>query len=387
MSEPVSEWDIGQYDVQVCIVSGEAAPNLLPIACYQPREVILLISGKMQEQAAQLSVSILEALPATNIKRVWLEAPNDTNRTTQTILKVLNSLTDVKAVVNATGGTKLMSIAAFRAAAAANVPVFYVNQQDNAITIFPAGDISRGAALPTVQTKIEMKHYLEAYGYQSEDYCAPAAALTEAEYELVCELVTGNAAMHKAVSTLNGLVVEAAKHGLRTAGLGDTKRSLSSANLREFNRLVRNFSDAGYLSDLDDELEFPDEVSRFFVAGGWLEHYVGICLSQKGLQPWINLKVRKQARNEIDVAFFYNNRFYVVECKTSSMKDKTAVRQIAYKLESLRKIGGSNTQLILVSYQGVDKEQKEVARQSGIKVICGSQLARLKAKLAEVLDD
>lgn len=387
MSESISEWDISQYDVQVCIVSGEAAPNLLPIACYQPQEVILLVSDQMQEQAAQLSVSILESLPATNIKRIWLEAPNDTNRTTQTILKVLKSLVDVKAVVNATGGTKLMSIAAFRAAAAADVPVFYVNQQDNAITIFPAGDISRGAALPTVQTKIEMRHYLEAYGYQSEDYSAPAEALTEAECELVCELVTGNAAMHKAVSTLNGLAVEAAKQELRTAGFGDTKRSLNSTNLREFDRLVRNFSDAGYLSEHDDELEFPDEASRFFVAGGWLEHYVGTCLRQKGLQPWLNLKVRKQAQNEIDAAFFHNNKFYVVECKTSSMKDKTAVRQIAYKLESLRKIGGSNTQLILVSYQKLDDEQKKVARQSGIKVICGRQLTQLKAKLAEVLDD
>ena len=148
---------------------------------------------------------------------------------------------------------------------------------------------------------------------------------------------------------------------------------------------MRNFEEAGYLTEQDGELEFPDEDARFFVAGGWLEYYVGVCLQVKGLNPWVNLKVKKQARNEIDAAFFYDNKFYVVECKTSWMKDPSRVRQIVYKLESLRKIGGLNTQLILVSYQPLSWESLQVAEQSGIRVISGRKLAQLKDELGKVL--
>lgn len=389
MTESVETFSIGQYDVQICMVSGEAAPNLLPIACYRPKKVVMLVSPQMQNQADQLKASISEVVPATKTERVSLAAPNDTNRTTQVILDCIRREEAAKVVVNATGGTKLMSIAAFRAAAAAGVPVFYVNYQDNSVTLFPAGDLSRGTVIPSVQAKIEMKHYLAAYGYASEDYSDPAEVLGDAETDLIREIITGNKAMNRAVAALNDLAVRAEKTNLRTIGLARTRTDPRwrpyPDNLKEFNRLVRNFSDAGYLTEQDGELEFPDEEARFFVAGGWLEYYVGICLQEKGLKPWVNLKVKKQARNEIDAAFFHDNKFYVVECKTSWMSDPAKVRQIAYKLESLRKIGGLNTQLILISYQPLFGDSLKVAEQSGIHVICGPKLAQLKEEMGRVI--
>lgn len=388
MAESENVLNLEQYDVQVCTVSGEAAPNLLPIAGYRPKKVVMLVSPQMDNQAEQLKTSILEAVPTTKVERVPLAAPNDNNRTTQVILERIKKEGESKVIVNATGGTKLMSIAAFRAAAAANVPVFYVNHQDNSITLFPAGDLSRGTVLPSVQTQIEMKHYLAAYGYASEEYSDPAEVLGEAETDLIREIITGSRAMNYAVATLNGLAVGAEK-SLRTKDLFQKRNQplwrQYPDNLKEFNRLVRNFEDAGYLTERDGELEFPDEDARFFVAGGWLEYYVGICLQEKGLNPWVNLKVKKQARNEIDAAFFHDNKFYVVECKTSRMKDLSMVRQIVYKLESLRKIGGLNTQLILVSYQPLYWEFQQVAEQSGIRVISGQKLAQLKNELGKVL--
>ena len=343
----------------------------------------------MDNQAEQLKTSILEAVPTTKVERVPLAAPNDNNRTTQVILERIKKEGESKVIVNATGGTKLMSIAAFRAAAAANVPVFYMNHQDNSITLFPAGDLSRGTVLPSVQTKIEMKHYLAAYGYASEEYSDPAEVLGEAETDLIREIITGNRAVNIAVAALNDLAVRAEKTNLRTIGLARTRNDPRwrhcPDNLKEFNRLVRNFEDAGYLTERDGELEFPDEDARFFVAGGWLEYYVGICLQEKGLNPWVNLKVKKQARNEIDAAFFHDNKFYVVECKTSWMKDPSKVHQIVYKLESLRKIGGLNTQLILVSYQPLSWDSLQLAEQSGIRVISGQKLAQLKNELGKVL--
>lgn len=384
MAESENVLNLEQYDVQVCTVSREAAPNLLPIAGYRPKKVVMLVSPQMDNQAEQLKTSILEAVPTTKVERVPLVALNDNNRTTQVILERIKKEGASKVIVNATGGTKLMSIAAFRAAAAANVPVFYVNHQDNSITLFPAGDLSRGTVLPSVQTKIEMKHYLAAYGYESEEYRDPAKVLGEAETDLIREIITGSRAMNNAVATLNGLAVGAEK-SLRTKDLFQKRNRQYPVNLEEFNRLVRNFEDAGYLTERDGELEFPDEDARFFVAGGWLEYYVGICLQEKGLNPWVNLKVKKQARNEIDAAFFYDNKFYVVECKTSKMKDLSMVRQIVYKLESLRKIGGLNTQLILVSYQPLSWGFLQVAEESGIRVISGPKLAQLKNELGKVL--
>ena len=87
MAESENVLNLEQYDVQVCTVSREAAPNLLPIAGYRPKKVVMLVSPQMDNQAEQLKTSILEAVPTTKVERVPLVALNDNNRTTQVILE------------------------------------------------------------------------------------------------------------------------------------------------------------------------------------------------------------------------------------------------------------------------------------------------------------
>lgn len=48
------------FDVQVCMVSTQAAPNLLPLLDdeLKPKEVILLVTEAMKEKANQLQATI-----------------------------------------------------------------------------------------------------------------------------------------------------------------------------------------------------------------------------------------------------------------------------------------------------------------------------------------
>ena len=46
-----------KYDIHVCLVSGQAAPNLLPIldSEFKPKEAIFLVSKTMKEKATFLA--------------------------------------------------------------------------------------------------------------------------------------------------------------------------------------------------------------------------------------------------------------------------------------------------------------------------------------------
>lgn len=67
-------------------------------------------------------------------------------------------------------------------------------------------------------------------------------------------------------------------------------------------------------------------------------------------------------------------------------KNKETAEKIVYKLETLKKIGGLKTQLILISYQDVEKNAKRRAEQGGIAVIDGKKIENLKSYLRQVIE-
>ena len=62
-------------------------------------------------------------------------------------------------------------------------------------------------------------------------------------------------------------------------------------------------------------------------------------------------------KNEIDAAFLYNNKLYIIECKTAKMDDKGT--DVLYKIDTIRGYAGLFTKPIIISFDEFNKYDKQ----------------------------
>jgi hypothetical protein len=111
---------------------------------------------------------------------------------------------------------------------------------------------------------------------------------------------------------------------------------------------------------------------RHFLVGGWWEEYLYHLLREqlrlKDRDIALNLRINQDrhtahrlvAGNEFDLLFVYQNKLYVLECKTGiqGLKDKSGLQQFndfVYKLAALRKFFGLGVQLSIVLHQDLSR--------------------------------
>jgi hypothetical protein len=155
---------IAPPQVQVCLVSDQAAANLLPALdpALKPREVVLLVSGKMQRRADALEAVLREA--GVGVSRVDLADEHDYARLEVALLEVASERDGQSIALNVTGGTKLMALAAQAVAVAANWAVFYVDvDTDEVIWLAPIPHRQ------PLQQQLRLPHYLGGYGFSLDD--------------------------------------------------------------------------------------------------------------------------------------------------------------------------------------------------------------------------
>lgn len=379
---------LSQYQVHFCLVSDQPAANFLPIVYYKPKVVVLIVSPneRIRKLASDLKDALKKSSPDIQIHQLNIKSAYDVNSTLMEIWGQLDCYKEknLNPIVNLTGGTKLMAFAALRAASAANCDAFYLDIEKSAITVFQAGNMDGETRIPAIEFQSKLNHYFESYGYTCKLLEKMKKNFSKEDEELVCELATRQE-IREAIPFMNKFVSEAEGTN-QTIGLGKEKKKPKNAKLRlGIEKWIREFERAGYVSRKEEELCFPDEGSRFFAAGGWLEEYVALRIQELGYKTWLNLEVRKgTVKNELDVAFFKNGRPYIVECKTSKLGLIKEANEAVYKLKTHAEIGGRRTKLILVSYQKVHSVAKKRAEEWGISVIDGNQLCQFKKIMEKI---
>ena len=356
-AESRSNVDFQAFRTHFCLVSEQAAANFWPIILYRPDHVVLFVSKAMKEAADQLEYAVRTASPSTKIRRVSIEKVDDDNEVRSLVFELAFEFESSNPIVNVTGGTKLMAFGALTGAYDAGLPAFYLNVQNNVISILRGGKENRREFVAPIAVKLNLKTYLAAYGYEAGAGELPSLSYKE---EQLAESLISKQSQRSVLSTLNWLAAEAQE-----------RRVLQI--------------DPGHLTFKGRLLSFPSEADRFFVAGGWLERYVCGQLAAMNLRPQANLVVKNKVKNEIDVAFMHEGGFCIVECKTSWLDDLEEAKAVVYKLETLKKFGGLKTTLILVSYHKLHDEAKKRADSVGIKVIHGEGLRSLKNQLRNAI--
>ena len=343
------------------LVSGQPIPNLTPILddTLRPKKVVMLVSPDMQERS--IALETIYKPRGISVERCLIENPWDAGHISDQVLDLLTRYADNSIALNATGGTKLMSIAAYEAFRSCGQPVFYVHpEQDRLIWLSPK--------LPDVDLsdRLQLKDYLMAYGASSVEI-NKTTGVTEPIRQLTKTLLNNLDRYATELGMLNYLAYKADNRQL-TCQIEDGP--LSRPHLWE---LLELFAEAKLCKINRHSLCFTDEAARFIANGGWLEmHTYALCLNLKKVcaiqDVASNITISRQpagravVKNEIDIGLIKANRLHLIECKTQRFKeDKDA--DVLYKLDSLRDLmGGLQGRAMLVSFNPLDKPSRARAK-------------------------
>lgn len=367
------------------LVSAQAVPNFTPILDerFKPEEVIMLVTDDMRIFSE--SLERIYQPRGVKVSRWPINDPWDIEHIRHRIEALLVTKKNTDISLNATGGTKPMSIAAYEVFRENNLDIFYVHpEQDTLIWMYPKR--------PSVDLadRIKLKEYLFAYGADKVKV-QNKKGVDSSMRELSDELVSNIQRYESALSSLNYF-----------AATADNPRLISAEIDKSFNGnydfwdLVDLFRQAELLHRQGDRLRFPDKNARFLVNGGWLELYAyTCCLNLKktsGIQD-VSHSVevsRKQGRNvvlnELDVALLKDNKLYVIECKTKRFsgngKKHSKAADVLYKLDSITGIlGGLYAKSMLVSYKKLQQHHRDRAKELEIELCCFQDLQFLQERI------
>lgn len=367
--------------IHVCLVSAQAAANLLPALDPQlkPDKIVLVVSSQMRKRADDLG-KVLQAV-GIEVTHCYLTDEHDHNSTESDLLELATQLDGAQVQLNITGGTKLMSLAAQSAATAADWQMFYVDADTDRVSW-----LGKDAPAPqSLGEQLRLRHYLQSYGFSLP--AAPSRPQSNSRQQALTDtLLRQIGSLEQPLSQLNWL-----------SQLAEDKRSLTVAmtsqqrDSRSLEALLRNFEDAGSLKVEGENLRFASEADRDFVKGGWLELHVMQCVQQLTGECGIrdkaaNLKVQDASgvENELDVAFMARNRLFVIECKTARMDkpESPKANDTLFKLaENCRRIGGLGSRGMLTSYRGLRESEKKLAKALNIECVCGAEINRLPERM------
>ncbi|MCK9228433.1 MAG: DUF1887 family CARF protein [Syntrophorhabdaceae bacterium] len=369
--------------IHVCMVSGQPIPNLIPlkIAGLRPDKVINLVSPGMQTRAERLRKIANEWGVVVEERPI---VPYDLQAARDTCLGVLADYESDDVLLNVTGGTKLMALAAFEVFREEKKRIIYVDTEDERIQV-----LSPGQATIPFESVIKVRSYLAAYGQTITSHRTnPGKA--QGNRQITRAFIQNIGEYSWAISILNGYAAPHRKTRTFPLQVAVDERPREVPELREILFLLEEKEVIGFQ---DDKIVFPDLATVEFLSGGWLEEYVFDAASSI---PHSDVKMgvtvewahggSRPTVNEYDVIFTYNNRLYLIECKTRrfSGADREDINSdIIYKLESLRDAaGGLYGKGMLVSYQKLTDAQKKRLAVNGLEYCDRNDLKNLKVKLA-----
>ncbi len=297
--------------VHVCLVSAQAAPNLLPALDpeLKPKEVVLLVSQKMRAAADALSMVFKELGIRTDL--IPLEDEHSSRVIEETLLQIASEREGEEILLNLTGGTKLMALVAQQTVAQEeNWRSFYVDVDTDVVVWL---DKTPGKKLAE---QLRLRHYLKSYGFDLSD-SPERPQITHEQRNLMQTLITQIGSLEKPLTQLNWLTQQAEdKKQLKITM--DTQQ----ADSRSLEALLRHFAEAGFLQVNGNTISYADETARNFVKGGWLELYTYSCVvdvtGETGIRDkaaGLEVMSKEGVKNEMDIAMMVRNRLFVIECK------------------------------------------------------------------------
>ena len=335
--------------ILVCLLSDQHVPNLLSVLNQKPNYLFLIESAGMEKKNASRNFqSALENERSnfTQFPKVITIPVGDENNlialANEFTKQMINNFPAAEWIVNLTGGTKLMSLAAYQAfQQAGNRQFIYIPVNNPNLLQMPMSGESS-----VIQENISMETFLLGYGFE---FAKNKNAIAIAQKE---------ALKRKALTCL--IASKSAEKDFRIWGRAIGKPEFRNwlkqmDHAKKPKQLESNYlmpSDGSVLNKVKETFDlgmYPDGSLRGlldsfavkYLDGGWLEEFVWNILNDN--KKDLNIAdvtlgavirpVGSGSTNELDVSFIRNYGLNIVECKTGKQQDKMQDNQ--YKLSAI----------------------------------------------------
>lgn len=391
-------------DIQLCIVTGQALANLIPILQYRPDRVALVVSGQMKDEADRLiqtlksvgweadRMDLFAGLPAEPYDAI-LQYAMDVHE------QLESRYPGARITYNATGGTKLMALAFSHWFGSDDVnDVIYADTSNHRIEYVS----SKKARAEPMQAVLNLEIYLKAQGKTlraRQDQDPGWQEKAQLRKQATRYLAENAGKLGGLVKLLNEVYVP------------DNNKKVAPAILRLEHPPRSDWRKALALLEQGEVFEMGDSIQEWYpksrdaavyLSGAWLEEYVWFAAKDAGANE-VGLSVtftddsdrKSDIRNEIDVAVVHDNQLLLIECKTGNTTRDQKDQDIVYKLDSLSdQAGGSLGSSALISFRPLEHTTKNGrlvnarARASSVDVhTCEhEQLSDLRALIKNWMD-
>ncbi len=311
--------------IYICLVSDQPVPNMIPafMKKFYPDKVILLQTPEKKNQAQRLKEIFERHNMDVLIKSLENSIAFDCIK--NVIEKIIYYYNGYELVLNISGGTKIMALAAYTAflkSQRIKYRILYVNTAEKMIL-----QIKPKIEMYDFEDSINVEDYLYSYGY----------------------IAKSNASTNY-VKLLGKLIYD--------------NRNYLFNNNSEINSKIITF--------------FENNNIVYEGGGFWLEYYAYYCVSkyikdEARLKCNINIISPNLLENELDVVFTYNNKLFVIECKSGC-----GMISGSKKLNVLGKqIGGDFVRLMLISARNKSEIDYSSLYGLDVKIIYFDDLKRL----------
>jgi len=370
--------------VHVCLVSEQTIPNILSIYHFKPDKVIFCTTEKMEHQ--KRTDAIINTLKLYGIDYEGAQYHEriivDQDCLDDCELKFAEAAKNYKSdevVVNLTGGTKIMVLAAYNSFKPIAKRMIYTPIPKNEfITVFPKNDSCKSPVPYDLRLSVEA--YVTAYGVKVENRRKIQELKNNADSNTdLCKWMAHH------YRKIENLMLEFYKclHDHRGEKNYRLQMTYSPKNIEE-NELLQKL---GMTNGKIDKTLMKNEIK--FLTGDWLSDYCYneiAALSVDDCITGIKLISPKGVDNEFDVMFTKDNALYIVECKSLSSREEK-YQDFLYKISALQQDFGlrvngfmiSTTRDILTNDDKIKPHIIKRAEQCSTKVIHPDEISNVNA--------
>lgn len=320
--------------ILLCILSEQHIPNLLSVHHFKPDRLVLLQTSQMEKNRA--GMNFLSALSKSDLITYTADSLVKVDQE-DSIKKVTSSLEAAYAkyssddwIINLTGGTKIMSIAAYEFFKNKSAKLVYVNHSDPSVFLdLEEGTSEKSDYQPTIE------EFLEGYGYEHGKKLGKVKqAETRAEcYWRLSRLLAKNAESENIVR------IDQSDHtDLREGNIG-----LQTQFYKHLPDFIQQSIEQTFSAN---ERSHGNKYMGEFMTGGWLEVFFWELLKKHaqtadvwdihlGIEPK-RKGITQGANNDMDVAFMRRHTLSFIECKSGSQNNDPK-NDILYKIMAIRK--------------------------------------------------
>lgn len=359
------------------MATGQNVVNIQPLSQVDVDKVVVVITDSMKDNGDTLIHEIKSIVK--KVEPLYIEKENSLKSLNEHFSNWLENNIDDEIIINITGGTKLMSLAAYQLFNEWGFRCFYCDK-DQAQLIW----LDDESAISNIGSKMGLEQYLRAYRYKITKK-TPLAKIPKSYksyanvlYQELCKL-----GKYDSTCKLIGKI-----HGL----MQDNPIVIKEFNQDEIALLEHLQRESGLFNYTNNTIICQDNEVRKFLCGGWLEVIVADSLRGNDCHDicqsvYFERSTQRQGKSvlqELDVMAMHQDKLLLIECKAKNWHGNTSEAfEAIYKLGSLSDIGGLNTMAVFVSLYNLTDAAKTRAAENGVRVISGqSDFQALKAKLS-----